>query len=516
MHRRRRLIPLLATLFVAALACAPPAFAGRMIVSGHDLDFHCGSAQNTECHFVKVAVSYVRNGAAVPSRPVLVLDRGSLWLPAAINKAFGTGVVPMTVVDPRSAAFNTIAIDPAHFSAVLVASDINCGGCDLNGFPSGSTPNTPDSTAIFNRLPAIAAFFDAGGGILAAAGASDSFGLTFSLSNVNFYAFVDAPGAGNVSGPFALTAPGRSLGMTDGSAGTADDINFGCSPGCTHNSFGFPPAGSRLKAAEIDTSGSGRFVTLFEDTDAPLTTILSGPPASTTSSSAHFSFRSSEDHISFQCRIDAGAFAACSSAPTFTGLGEGRHTLNVRAMDLVGNIEQTPKVYTWSVGLDRDGDGFTAFTTPTDCNDASASIHPGAKEIPGNKVDENCDGFSAPFERVAARFSTFFSVNGSRTKIVKLTFSKIPSGAKLKVTCKGSGCAFKTKSPKRKSTVGLAGLFKHRALGKGAKITVTITKSGQISQILRFKTKRGALPSTTPLCQLPGAKKTLSTCPEFV
>ena len=43
--------------------------------------------------------------------------------------------------------------------------------------------------------------------------------------------------------------------------------------------------------------------------------------------------------------------------------------------------------------LDADKDGFNFYE---DCNDLSAAISPAAMEVPGNQVDENCDGLLSP------------------------------------------------------------------------------------------------------------------------
>jgi hypothetical protein len=88
-----------------------------------------------------------------------------------------------------------------------------------------------------------------------------------------------------------------------------------------------------------------------EDTTPPETTIDSGPAATTTTGSATFAFSSNEAGSSFACRLDAGTWEACASPHSVSGLGNGEHTLQVRATDAAGNTDATPAERTWTVAL---------------------------------------------------------------------------------------------------------------------------------------------------------------------
>lgn len=91
------------------------------------------------------------------------------------------------------------------------------------------------------------------------------------------------------------------------------------------------------------------------DTTAPETTITSGPPASTTSTSASFAFSSNEANSTFQCSLDNAARSACTSPQDYTGLAVGSHTFNVWATDAAGNTDATAATQTWSVTTSAPG-----------------------------------------------------------------------------------------------------------------------------------------------------------------
>lgn len=232
------------TTILFVLVPASEAFAGRLLVTGHDWDLHCSGG--SQCHYTEVGVNFVRGDS---NKKVLVVDQPDFDVDVALDNAFGTDF-PRKVVTPTSAEWRTMNLTTRKFSAILIASDASCGGCDLN--QSG----LEDSRAINKRKKAIKNFFNDGGGIMVGAGAQHGDG---NEADDIYYNFVPIPVGGvAVTPPFCLTNIGIALGFHDQSCpdpskrnGTEDDIN--CCP--THNSFKKPPRGSALKIAEKDSEG---------------------------------------------------------------------------------------------------------------------------------------------------------------------------------------------------------------------------------------------------------------------
>ncbi|MFB1478904.1 Ig-like domain-containing protein [Corallococcus sp. RDP092CA] len=109
-----------------------------------------------------------------------------------------------------------------------------------------------------------------------------------------------------------------------------------------------------LSATATDAAGNTSqpvSLTFSIDTDAPDTTIESGPAQPSNSASATFEFSSTGGGIGYECSVDDAEFTSCDSPFTLDALSEGEHTLAVRAVDAAGNADPTPAEYTWTVDL---------------------------------------------------------------------------------------------------------------------------------------------------------------------
>ncbi|MEX1218810.1 MAG: CARDB domain-containing protein [Solirubrobacterales bacterium] len=79
-------------------------------------------------------------------------------------------------------------------------------------------------------------------------------------------------------------------------------------------------------------------------------TSITSSPGNSTSTSGTVSFTSDDPNAVFECSVDAGAFGACESPFTVTGLSEGSHRVEVRAVnEESGLIDLTPAAATWAV-----------------------------------------------------------------------------------------------------------------------------------------------------------------------
>jgi hypothetical protein len=115
----------------------------------------------------------------------------------------------------------------------------------------------------------------------------------------------------------------------------------------------FPDAGAGAENAFQGSAVSVEFdwtaVNNDADTNPPETTITSGPASLSASRDASFAFTSDESGSTFECSLDGSPFAACSSPAAYTGLGDGGHTIDVRATDSSANTDATPAGASWTI-----------------------------------------------------------------------------------------------------------------------------------------------------------------------
>ena len=212
-----------------ALGLASPASAGRIVLTGHDNDYHKSAGAVTA---TTAELNYLTGG--VGSKKILVLDHGS----EAVTLVGLTGYTAVGI-DPT--AVTAADFDFSKYSAFVVASNENCGGCDN---PTGT------GTLLATFSSAISAFFNAGGGILGETSANDAMGFAYVPDTAN-------------SSPI-----GNSTGFVSTANGIADIAGFvPVNNDQTHNTFSAPGTGgtsSVYKVAESLGIG-GPAVTIYAD-----------------------------------------------------------------------------------------------------------------------------------------------------------------------------------------------------------------------------------------------------------
>lgn len=160
---------------------------------------------------------------------------------------------------------------------------------------------------------------------------------------------------------------------------------------------------------------------------------------------------------------------------------------------------------------DRDGDGFP---DTTDCNDTNSSVFPGAREYPGNGLDDDCaNGDQAAKMPGSVKYDwTVSSRTNPKVRFMRVR-DALPS-AQVTITCDGRGCPFKLRRriTDQYGEVSLTKLFKGRRLRQGTRVEVFVAAPNMITKVTRFDIRRGVTPTGKSLCVPLGRLKPQRHC----
>jgi probable HAF family extracellular repeat protein len=185
-----------------------------------------------------------------------------------------------------------------------------------------------------------------------------------------------------------------------------------------------------------------------DDTTAPDTTITSGPNGLINNTSPTFTFSGSDNvtttaNLKYQYRLDSGGWSAASTSTTanLTGLSEGAHLFEVRAVDEAGNVDGSQAQRSFTVDTTQP---MVKTTTPS-----------GAKPV-GRGTDLTAT-FSEKMETSTVNTTTFklYKVNtdGTQTQITDVEVSLSSDGLTATLNPFGAKTTLLASSTKYKGVI---------------------------------------------------------------
>jgi N-acetylglucosamine-6-sulfatase len=113
------------------------------------------------------------------------------------------------------------------------------------------------------------------------------------------------------------------------------------------------------RAGNRTSSTTRRFIV---DSGPPETTISSGPAQFSATRDAKFVFATNERDSRLECRLDGSAWTGCESPQSYSGLADGAHKFEARAIDAASNVDASPAFRNWTV--DTVPPTIASFTPP--------------------------------------------------------------------------------------------------------------------------------------------------------
>jgi hypothetical protein len=318
----------------------------------------------------------VASGASASWAPGALADGTWYWQAQATDSAGGTSawssarsfrldrVFPNTpaLVSPAAAAVTNSSVLTASFTSADVAetgtvefrvcTDVLCGSVLRSGSSASVTNGSNGSWTISPAIGDGTYGFQAQAVDSAGNASSWSAGRTFTLDTTA----PDTTIGSSPANPTNVTSASFSFSSTEGGSTFRCSLDGaplgGCSSPASYS--GLSDVAHTFQVEATDQAGnadaSPASYTWTVDTVAPDTTIGPTTPAVlANSSTATFDLGSTEPGSSFRCSRDGGAWSACTSPKTYTGLADANHTFSLEATDAAGNVDGTPAGYSWTI-----------------------------------------------------------------------------------------------------------------------------------------------------------------------
>ena len=164
-------------------------------------------------------------------------------------------------------------------------------------------------------------------------------------------------------------------------------------------------------------------------------------------------------------------------------------------------------------GFDRDGDRSVAFRRPNgafvsgDCDDSNRKVHPGARDVPGNRLNEDCVRGPAPYAANPARIKARYLGYPGFTLFRELKVTSVRGHSRITMTCRGRSCPFKRKVRKVRRRKRSVMLMRNRRMPLRVTLEVRVKTRGRIGVGRRFTTRPSVSPRDVDFCFRPSGRR---------
>jgi hypothetical protein len=271
--------------------------------------------------------------------------------PASRTWSVDTGA-PNTIIDTKPASLTNSASATFAFSSDEANATFECK-LDGGSFGTCTSPRSYGGLSDGSHTFSVRAA-DASGNT---DGTPDTYTWTVDTTAPVAPLITSPPEASNINdGSLTISGtaePGSTVELFDGDGSEGTTQAAAGSGEWTKALTGVAEGQHSYTAKATDAAGNTSLASetrnVVVDTNAPQTTIESGPSGTVGSDSASFGFSSGESGSTFECKLDGAGFSSCTSPKNYANLSDGPHTFSVRATDASGNVDTAPATRTWSV-----------------------------------------------------------------------------------------------------------------------------------------------------------------------